>query len=118
VLTGVWQSDPATLSAIRLGVGNVVHPEYLEPAYAAPEDIWSVEIKEQKGRAFHGLATSPKGFSISFVGVISFDGEHFTGSSDRGILTGEILPDGRVDTCHTDHEDDRSHVSCWVMAKQ
>jgi hypothetical protein len=118
VLTGVWKADPATLAAIRLGGANDIHPEYSDPTYAAAEEIWSIEIKEQKGRAFHGVASSPKGFSVAFVGVISFDGEHFTAAADSGGYTGEILPDGRVDICYMDHEDDRSQVSCFVMAKQ
>ena len=118
VLTGVWKADPATLAAIRLGAENEIHPEYSDPTYAAPEEVWSIEIKEQKGRAFHGVASSPKGFSVAFVGVISFDGERFTAAADSGGYTGEILADGRVDLCYMDHEDGRSQVSCFVMAKQ
>ena len=118
VLTGVWKADPATLAAVRLGEANDIHPEYSDPTYAAAEQIWSIEIKEQKGRAFHGVASSPKGFSVPFVGVISFDGEHFTGAADSGGYTGEILPDGQIDICYVDHEDGRSQVSCFVMAKQ
>lgn len=118
VLTGVWKADPATLAAVRLGGANDIHPQYSEPTYAAAEEIWSIEIKEQKGRAFHGVASSPKGFTVDFVGVISFDGEHFTAAADAGGYTGEILPDGRVDICYMDHEDGRAQVSCFVMAKQ
>jgi hypothetical protein len=117
-LVGAWKADPATYAAIRVGAESDSHPEYADATFGSADQAWVIEVKDQKGRAFHGVATSPKGMSKPFVGVISFDGERFVASFDKGGLFGEIQPDGTIDYCSQDHEDDRASVACFIMSKE
>ena len=116
-LVGTWKATGEAHASVRLGDGNEHHPEYDDPSFGSPEHAWAIVIKEQKGRAFHGVAQSPKGLEEEIVGVVSFDAEHLLISGDEAGLFGEILGD-KIEFCFQDHEDDRAGVACFIAAKQ
>ncbi len=116
-LVGTWKATGEAHASVRLGDGNEHHPEYEDPSFGAPEHAWAIVIKEQKGRAFHGVAQSPKGLEEEIVGVVSFDAEHLIMAGDEAGLFGEILGD-KIEFCFQDHEDDRAGVACFIAAKQ
>jgi hypothetical protein len=116
-LVGTWKATGEAHASVRLGDGNEHHPEYDDPSFGAPEHAWAIVINEQKGRAFHGVAQSPKGIEEEIVGVVSFDAEHLLIAGDEAGLFGEVLGD-KIEFCYQDHEDDRAGVACFIAAKQ
>lgn len=116
-LVGTWKATGEAHASVRLGDGNQHHPEYDDPSFGSPENAWTIVIAEQNGRAFHGVAKSPKGGEEPIVGVISFDAEHLLISGNEAGVFGEIIGD-KIEFCYQDHDDDRAHVACFVAAKQ
>jgi hypothetical protein len=116
-LVGTWKVTDESYASIRLGEANEHHPEYRDPTFGMPEQAWTIVIKEQNGRAFHGVAQSAKGLEEEIVGVVSFDAEHLIMAADEAGLYGEILGD-KIEFCFQDHEEDRASVSCFIAAKQ
>ncbi|HET7714529.1 MAG TPA: hypothetical protein VFK86_02775 [Bauldia sp.] len=116
-LVGTWKATGEAHASIRLGDDNAHHPEYDTPSVGAPADAWTIVIKEQQGRAFHGVAQSPKGGEEEIVGVLSFDGEHMLIAGDEAGLFGEVLGD-KIEFCYQDHEEGRASVACFIAAKQ
>jgi hypothetical protein len=115
-LVGTWKATE-DYASIRLGVANDHHPQYATPSIAKPGEAWSIVIEGQEGRAFHGLAKSPKGGEEPIVGVVSYDAEHILISGAEAGLFGEIIGD-KIEFCYQDHEDDRASVACYLAAKE
>jgi hypothetical protein len=74
-------------------------------------------IKEQQGRAVHGVAQAPGGTEETIVGVVSSDGEHLIMAGVEAGVFGEVLGD-TIEFCFQDHDDDRAAVACFVAAKE
>lgn len=116
-LVGTWKSVPGTYASARVGDANDHHPEHRNPVFGSPDQVWSIVIDEQQGRAFHGKAVSPRGSEESVVGVISFDGQRLTMAGNEAGLFGTILGD-QIEFCYQDHDDDLAGVACYVAEKQ
>ncbi len=116
-LVGTWKATGEAHASVRLGDGNDHHPDYDDPNFGSPEHAWTIVIAEQKGRAFHGVARSPKGGEEEIVGVVSFDAEHMIMSGEEAGLFGEIMGD-KIEFCFQDHDDDRASVACFIAAKE
>lgn len=115
-LVGTWKST-GDHAAVIFGDDNDYNPEAKTPTFRTPDSAWTIVIKEQQGRAFHGMSQSPAGGEETIVGVLSADGEHLLIAGDEAGLTGEVLGDN-IEFCYQDHEDDRAAVACFVAARQ
>ena len=116
-LVGTWKLTGEMQTSVRLGAESAHHPRYETPSIGVPADAWSVVIDEQKGRAFHGYALSPKGKQEPIVGVVSHNSEQLLISGMEAGLHGEIVGD-EIEFCFMDHEPDRASVACWMGAKE
>ncbi|MBZ8133891.1 hypothetical protein CLD20_11485 [Afifella sp. IM 167] len=116
-LVGTWKATGEATASVHLGAANEHHDAYDEPSFGSAEYAWTMVINEQKGRAFHGVAQSPKGAEEEIVGVVSFDGESLLISGDNAGLFGEVVGD-KIEFCFQDHASDRAAVACYLTAKQ
>jgi hypothetical protein len=117
-LVGTWKATGEGHASIRLGEANDYNAATETPIFGSPENAWTIVIKEQKGRAFHGVAQSPKSGEEAIVGVVSFDGDHLLIAADEAGMFGEVLDANKIEFCFQDHEDHRAGVACVVAAKQ
>lgn len=115
-LVGTWKST-GDHAAVIYGDDNDHTPEATTPMFREPSNAWTIVIKEQKGRAFHGVSVSPRGDEETIVGVINSKGDRMLMAGDEAGLTGEILGE-TIEFCYQDHEDDRAAVACFVAAKE
>jgi hypothetical protein len=115
-LVGTWKST-GDHAAIVMGESTEHVPEFKTPTFRSPADAWTIVIKEQQGRAFHGVAQAPGGTEETIVGVVSADGEHLIMAGEEAGVFGEVLGD-TIEFCFQDHDDDRAAVACFVAAKE
>jgi len=119
-LVGTWKATGEANGAagISLGAKSDHSPAAETPTFDDDGPSWDVVIKEQKGRAFHGVAKAPEGGEVELVGVVSFDGEELLISGTNYAVFGEVVGDGKIEFCYQDHRDDRAEVDCFVAAKE
>lgn len=116
-LVGTWKSTGEAHAAVRIGAASAHNPQSDTASMGQSGDAWTFVIEGQEGRAFHGVAKSPKGKDEPIVGVISFDGEHFLAAGGEAGLFGEFLGD-KIEICYQDHLDKRASVACLIVAKE
>ena len=116
-LVGTWKATGEAHAAVRVGDRTEHQPKYASPTFLTPDNVWTIEIKEQNGRGFHGVARSPRGSEEQIVGVVSYDAEHLIIAGEEAGLFGEVLGD-KIEFCYQDHDDDLAAVACFLAAKQ
>jgi len=114
-LVGTW-APTGEKAAAMYGDDTDHHPEAPTPTLGSTQD-WSIIIRAQEGRSFHGVARSPRGAEETIVGVISYNGDRLIMAGEEAGFFGEIIGD-QIEFCYQDHDDDRAMVACFLTAKE